>query len=139
MTISVFLFYLIKNKIIINLDDKFIILSLLFVLISTSLIVMIGAIDQKVGGRYSAIPSFYTLCLALTLLKIFSNFKIKYLFLSLIFFSIFSGAYEFKPPKDRSHYLDCNGCPNWKEEIKKFNDDNNYILKYGLIQKRELN
>ena len=70
-----FIDYLNNNKKIINLDDKFIILSLLFVLITTSLIVMIGAIDQKVGGRYSAVPSFYTLCLVLTLLNIFNKFK----------------------------------------------------------------
>ena len=63
-------------------------------------------------------------------------FKIKYLFLCLILFSIFSGAYEFKPPKDRNHYLDCNGCPNWKDEIKKFNENNNYILKIWPYPKK---
>ena len=132
------LFYFIRNNKIINSDNKFIILSLLFVLLTTSVIVMIGAIDQKVGGRYSAVPSFYTLCLVLTLLNIFNKFKIKYLFLCLILFSIFSGAYEFKPPKDRNHYLDCNGCPNWKDEIKKFNDDKNYTLKIWPYPKKSI-
>ena len=128
MTAFVFLIYLIKNKNIINIDEKFIILSLLFALITTSLIVMIGAVDQKVGGRYSTLPSFYVVCLALILFKIFNNSIIKYLFLFLIFFSITSGAYEFKP-KIHNHYLDCIGCPNWKNEIKRFNDNNNYSLK----------
>ena len=132
------LFYFIRNNKIINSDNRFIILSLLFVLLTTSVIVMIGAIDQKVGGRYSAVPSFYTLCLVLTLLNIFNKFKIKYLFLCLILFSIFSGAYEFKPPKDRNHYLDCNGCPNWKDEIKKFNDDKNYTLKIWPYPKKSI-
>ena len=137
LTVLVFLIYVIKNKNILDKDEKFIILSLLFALITTSIIVMIGAVDQKVGGRYSTLPSFYVLCLVLIFFRVFNNFIIKYLFLFLIIFSITSGAYEFKP-KNHNHYLICDGCPNWKNEIKKFNDDNNYSLKIWPYPKKRM-
>ena len=134
--ICLLLIYLIKRINLINLNDKIIILSLFYALLATSVIVMIGAIDKQVAGRYAALPAFYTLSLTLVFFKIFSDDKIKYLFLCLLFFSILSGAYEFRPPKEHNHYIDCNGCPNWTNEVNKFYNDKDYILKIWPYPKK---
>ena len=123
-----------KKNLIFNIHNNFIILSLLYALIFTSLTVMTGATGDYVGGRYAALPSFYLLCLVLIIYSLLNYSKIRLFFLSLIIISILSGIYEFRPPtKNVKHqylkYLDCVNCPNWPDEVEMFKKDENYKLK----------
>ena len=132
--IFLFTFLNLKKKLIFNIHNNFIILSLLYALIFTSLIVMVGATGNYVGGRYAALPSFYLLCLVLIIYGLFNYSRIRLFFLSLITISILSGIYEFRPPTENiKHqylkYLDCINCPNWSDEVEMFKKDENYKLK----------
>ncbi len=133
----IFIYFLInffKKKIFLKKDEKFILISILFAFFVTSLIVLVGATSQYVGGRYAVLPSIYLLSLFLLLFKILISFKIRYFFLMLLIFSISAGAYEFRPVSKYAKYqyirfLDCINCPNWSEEVLKYYKDNSYRLK----------
>ncbi len=133
----IFLFFLIKflkKNIFLKKDEKFIFISILFAFFATSLIVLVGATSQYVGGRYAVLPSLYLLSLFLFLFKISINLNIRYFFLMLLILSISTGAYEFRPVSKYAKYqyirfLDCINCPNWSEEVSKYYKDNSYQLK----------
>jgi len=80
------------------------------------------------GGRYAALPSLYFLVFFITIHKLTKKSILKYLSLILLTSSIFFGGISFKN-NDYNHYLECKGCPNWLDEVKKFNQDNTYLLK----------
>ena len=95
---------------------------------------MTGAVDDYVGGRYAALPSFYLLMIVLVFYIFLDKFNFKYFFLLILMTSILIGAYEFRPPiKNVKHqyikYLDCVNCPNWENEINNFQQDKSYRLK----------
>ena len=141
---SFFIFFLLKEKININSENRFAIFSSLYALIATSLIVMSGATGEYVGGRYAALPSFYLLSFILIIYKLFDYFSLRLFFLSLLLISIFSGMYEFRPPTKNVkyqyiRYLDCINCPNWKNEIENFKRDNNYLLKIWPYPQKVMN
>ena len=131
------LFYLLnflKKNYSLNKDEKFILFSIIFAFSATSLIVLVGATSQYVGGRYAVLSSFYLLSLVLFFFKILNSFKIKHIFLLLLIISISTGTYEFRPVMKNAKYkyikfLDCINCPNWEDEVDKFNIDRNYNLK----------
>ena len=138
-----FLYNFVKKKNLLNNKNKFIFISLFYSLVATSIVVMIGAVGDYVGGRYAALPSFYILMIVLTLYILSINFNFRFFFLLLMISSILSGIYEFRPPvKNIKHqyikYLDCLNCPNWENEIKKFKADKNYFLKIWPYPKKNM-
>ncbi len=134
-TISIFIitfifsFTLYKKNLQNKIENKFLFFSTLYCFFATSLVVMTGAVANYVGGRYAALPSFYLLITVLFAFIFFQNSKIKYFFLSLLLISIMTGAYEYRPPNQYLNFLDCNDCPNWKEEVIKFKDDKYHLLR----------
>ena len=123
-----------KKNILLNKDEKFILITILYSFFATSIIVLVGATFQYVGGRYAVLPSLYLLCLFLFLFKILVGFKLRLLFLIMLIFSITTGAYEFRPVSKYSKYnyikfLDCIKCPNWSDEVSKYESNKNYRLK----------
>tara|TARA_B100001057_G_C22790014_1_gene927228 strand:+ start:256 stop:1545 length:1290 start_codon:yes stop_codon:yes gene_type:complete len=141
--VSFFLYnFLIKNTIL-NPKNKFIIILVIYSLIATSLVVMTGGVGDYVGGRYAALPSFYLLTTVLVFYIFCSNFGIKFIFLFLLATSILTGIYEFRPSVNNVNYqylkyLDCMGCPNWQNEITKFEIDKNYRLKIWPYPKKAM-
>ncbi len=133
--VTTFFLYIFLNKnTFLKIENKFIILSSFYSLITTSLVVMTGATGDYVGGRYAALPSFYLLIIALAFYIFLSKFKLRYFFLLILITSISIGVYEFRPPtKNVKHqyikYLDCVDCPNWENEINNFQQDKKYRLK----------
>jgi len=141
--ISFFFYNLLNKKKLLNADNSFVIISSIYSLVATSLIVMVGAVGDYVGGRYAALPTFYTLMIIFILFIIFTNLKIKYFFLVLLTTSIVTGFYEFRPPtKNVKHqyikYLDCVNCPNWENEITNFQENRNYLLKIWPYPKKNM-
>ena len=129
-----FTYFILKKKVVLNVTNSFIILSSLYSLFVTSLVVMTGATGEYVGGRYAALPSIYLLCSILIIYNFLFGSKIKFLFLILLLFSIISGSIEYRPSKENTKhvylkFLDCINCPNWHDEVDKFKNDNNYPLK----------
>ena len=57
----------------------------------------------------------------------------RFFFIFILGLSLLIGIYEFRPPtKNVKHqyikYLDCIECPIWKEEIKKWRKNKNYVI-----------
>ena len=144
--ILIFLFFLLfiffynqlKSQISKNKKKKFVIFSCLYCLISTSLVVMVGGVSDYVGGRYAALPSFYLLAIILIFYNFFDKFRIKFFFLLLLFSSILTGTYEFRPSNHYLNFLDCNGCPKWENEVVKFQKDKTYRLKIWPYPKKNM-
>ncbi len=130
--ILIFLLFNYKKLIGFIIKDK-VLLYLLFVFLTVSALVLIGAAGDYVGGRYAAIPGVTLLLIIFHTMFKTKMKKIKIAFAVLIFFSLISGMYEFRPPtKNVKHqylkYLDCINCPEWKNEIKKWKKDNQYMI-----------
>ena len=114
------------------IKDK-VLLYLIFIFLIVSALVLVGAAGHYVGGRYAVIPGATLLLIVLHMMFKTKMQKIKIAFAVLISFSLISGMYEFRPPtKNVKHqylkYLDCINCPEWKNEIKKWKKDNQYII-----------
>jgi hypothetical protein len=109
-------------------ENNFILITILYSFIATSFLVLIGGVGDYVGGRYAALPSFYFLVFFIFIHKFSKKSLLKYLSLILLTSSIFFGGISFKD-NDYSYYLECKGCPNWFDEVKKFNQDNTYLIK----------
>ena len=114
------------------LEDR-VLLYLIYVFFSISFLVLVGAAGDYVGGRYAAIPGATLLLIILHNINRTKIKKIKFIFIFLVTFSLISGAYEFRPPTQNvKHqyikYLECINCPEWKNEIKKWKKDNNYLI-----------
>jgi len=118
-------------------ESKLIIITILYAFISTSFLVLIGGTGDYVGGRYAALPSFYFLVFFIFIHKLSKKNFLKYLSLFFLTSSIFFGSISFKN-NDYSHYLECNGCPNWLDEVKKFNQDNTYLMKIWPYPKKAM-
>ncbi len=138
-----FSYYFLKNQSVLSVKNRFFIFSSLYCLIATSIVVMIGAVANYVGGRYAALPSFYLLVTVLITYILLHNFKVRYFFLIFLLIAITAGIYEFRPPtKNVKHqyikFLDCIGCPDWEIEHSKFKKDNNYPLKIWPYPKKSM-
>ena len=121
-----------KRLISFIIKDK-VLLYLLFAFFTVSTLVLLGSAGHYVGGRYAAIPGATLLLIILHTMFKTKIRTIKIAFAVLISFSLISGMYEFRPPtKNVKHqylkYLDCINCPEWKNEIKKWKKDNQYII-----------
>ena len=127
-------------------ESKFFSISLIYCFLSVSIIVMVGGVSNYVGGRYAALPSFYMLLLVLLSISILRNNLMRFCLIILLITSNVVGLSEFRPNVlqiNKNHHslksLDCIGCPNWKEEVKKFRADNNYELKIWPYNNKSIN
>jgi hypothetical protein len=115
-----FIYFIIKEK------DK-ILNFLILILITESFFVLIGSSHDQVGGRYAVVPGILFLLITYRLFQI--NQKIlKFIFMIMIINSLILGTYEFKFKTKNPRYLKCINCPVWKEEVKKWKIDNDYII-----------
>lgn len=127
--ISIFLIFfvkmIIKKKNILNFE----IISLTYLFFSCSFLITIGGVNDFIGGRYSVIPAF---CLIFLLFKILFNKNVYFFFRKvsflLILLSLLSGIYDYRLEKWIIFY-ECIECPEWKDEIKKYNLNNDYKIK----------
>ena len=118
-------------------ENNFILITILYSFISTSILVLIGGVGDYVGGRYAALPSLYFLVFFIIIHKLSKRSFLKYLSLILLTSSIFFGGISFKN-NDYSHYLKCKGCPNWIDEVAKFNQDNKHVIKIWPYPKKTM-
>jgi len=126
-------FYGYKNLSRIIIKDK-VLIYLIYIFSIISILVLVGAAGDYVGGRYAVIPGITLLFIILHFAFEMQGKNIKLFFIILISISLISGVNEFRPPtKNVKHqyikYLDCINCPEWKNEIKKWKNDNNYTIK----------
>ena len=105
---------------------QFILLLIFF--IAESLLAFFGSKFNQVQGRYAVVPSFLLMTIVYRIYQISDNF-IKKLSIILVIFSLTAGAYQYKYKAIYPEFLDCFDCPNWKEEILKLRNDNNYKIK----------
>ena len=118
-------FLLVKSFKILSKDKVFLILLTIFIL--QSLLAIYAGKDNHVQGRFAAIPGIMCIYLALRIISIKNSFK--FVASILIFISISAGFYEFKHNNKYPHFLICQNCPHWKEEIAKWKQNKNYELK----------
>jgi len=116
-------------------------LILIFFVIST--LVIVGGSGSYVGGRYAAIPGATLLLITLHIMFKTKLMKIKIIFFILLSFSLITGIYEFRPPtKNVKHqyikYLDCINCPEWRNEIKNWKQDNSYVISIWPYPRKQM-
>jgi hypothetical protein len=131
--ISIFLFFVFyflfknyKNYLTKNIYSS---LSLIYSFSAISLFVMIGGVSNYVGGRYAVVPSIIFLLIFMHLSNLLNEFKIRYLFLTVIIISLSFGLYEFKTNNKYYEFIECISCPNWLAEVQNWRQHPNYRLK----------
>lgn len=107
---------------------------LIFIFLTISGVVLVGSLDNYVGGRYAVIPGSVLILIFLHLTFNLKNKFIKNFSLIMIISSLIFGIYEFRPPTTNVKnqyikFLDCVNCPVWKEEVEKWKLDNSYVIK----------
>ena len=122
-----FFFILVIKKIKI---DKILFFLILFFLFNVSLAIFASKMEQ-VQGRYALIPGVILIFIVYRYYQISSGIP-KNLSILLIVISLLAGSYEYKHNHVYPHYLICNNCPDWKEEVSKWKKDNNYSLKIWM-------
>ncbi len=132
-SLLIFFSYNYKDLFKIIIKDK-VLVYLIYIFFIISILVLVGAAGNYVGGRYAVIPGVSLLLIILHLTFEIRGKKIKLFFIILISISLISGINEFRPPtKNVKHqyikFLDCVNCPEWKNEIKTWKNDSNYKIK----------
>ena len=127
--ISSSLLFLIKSSFSNFLKNDNIFKSLLGVYLSVVIVIFVGADNSPPTGRYATIPGLLILVLIYYLSINFPGKYIKYALKFLLLVSILVGAYEFRPHSRYIEYLDCINCPNWKNEIYKWELNSQYVIK----------
>ena len=100
---------------------------LIFAFLTLSIVVIIGGVSDSLHGRYSALNGIILILICLKLFEIFKSKFLKSIFLILILSSIFFGTLDYRL-KEYIYYLDCIECPDWNEEVRKYNLNKNYQL-----------
>lgn len=119
-----FIFLIFKNK----FKDKILFYLVIFFLVQSILAVIAAKYDQ-VQGRYAVIPSVLLLLCVYRFYQINKNY-FRYICFSLIFLSLLLGFFEYKINNKYPQLLSClENCPNWKDEVKKWEENNDYELK----------
>ena len=131
--ISIFLFFVFyflfknyKNYLTKNIYSS---LSLIYSFSAISLFVMIGGVSNYVGGRYAVVSSIIFLLIFMHLSNLLNEFKIRYLFLTVIIISLSFGLYEFKTNNKYYEFIECISCPNWQAEVQNWRQQPTYRLK----------
>ncbi len=133
--IFLFLIILMNFKNMIRVISKDInLLYLIYIFFTISFIVLIGSLDSYFGGRYAVITGSSLILIMIHSYSIMKKKFLKFFINLLIFFSLFTGFYEFKPPKQNTKYyyinnLDCLNCPEWRKELDKWKINNQYLIK----------
>lgn len=127
--ISSSIFFLIKSGFLNFLKNDKIFKSLIGVYLSVMIVIFIGADNSTPTGRYAAIPGLLILVLIYYLSINFPRKYVKYALKFLVLVSILVGAYEFRPHSKYIKFLDCINCPNWKNEIYKWELNSKYAIK----------
>ena len=127
-SISIFIiaFYM-TIKTIKKKEDKIIMLNLSVLFVLLSLIILIGGVSDSVHGRYSSLPGLVIVFLILYLFEKSEKTLIKIFSIALICCSLFFGLLDYRL-KNYIVYLDCLGCPDWKEEVRNYKENSNYKL-----------
>ena len=108
-------------------------------LILNCILALVGAKFEEVQGRYAVIPGVLFLFCIYRFSQI-SNGFLKIFSVFFILISISTGIYEFKNNNIQRSLLICgNGCPNWKEEIIKWEIDEDYPLKIWQYPIKNMN
>ena len=122
--ILIFLSLVIKNSLKIKEN---VILYLFLSLLILSFVVIIGGVSDSLHGRYSALNGLIVLLICLKIIEKTKNNLIKVFSIFLIICSIIFGTIDYRLKK-YIYYLDCIECPDWNEEVKKYNLNKNYKL-----------
>ena len=132
----VIFYFLFKNiKIIIN-DKIFLIIFFTFIL--QSLIAFFGGKGDAVSGRFVSIPGVFLIFLIFRMHTITSDFS-KKIYLFLILISMLTGAYAFKQNNKYPQFFMCINCPDWKNEITKWQKNNDYNMKIWQYPTKTMN
>ena len=125
------------KEIIIFLKKNYTTWYLIFIFFIMSGVITFGSLENQIGGRYAVIPGVLII-LILTDILLKTKKSILTVVLSImIFTSIITGAYEFRPNyrvnlsnPDTNYlkFLDCLNCPEWKSEINKWRKDNKTLI-----------
>ena len=107
-------------------DKLFIYLLIFFIIIL--FITFFGAKAEQVQGRYALIPGILLIFITYRVSQI-SNGILKFLSSFLIVICLLSGFYEYKSRNIYPQFLICMNCPNWKNEVSTWSEDNSYLLK----------
>ena len=132
--ILIFLVFFLRkifNKLI---SDKTSLYLLIFFIIQSTLAIY-AAKFEEVQGRYSVIPGMLLIFLIFRMYQIIPYWY-KGVFVILLSLSLITGAYEYKFNNKYPQFLACiEDCPNWKEEVQKWRENNNYELKIWYYPK----
>ena len=83
---------------------------------------------EVVGGRHALIPGVILIFIIYRFFQTLQGIS-RIISASIITMSLSTGAYEYKYNNIYPKLLMCYDCPDWKEEVYKFRQDNNYLLK----------
>ena len=119
-------FFVVATVSIKDYDEKLIYLILIFSFFTVSFVVIFGGVSMNVQGRYAALTGIILIFSFLHLSSVSSLNFMKKLSTILIIFTIISGVYDYRYKKFIL-YLDCINCPNWSEEVRKYELDNDYM------------
>ena len=108
-------------------DDKILRMLFLFFIIQSALAIY-AAKFESVQARYAVVPGVLLLFVMYRMYQVTDKWS-KNLCVILIFLSLLTGAYEFKTNNKYPHFLSCINCPVWKNEVKKWRQDNSYKIK----------
>lgn len=109
-------------------DNIFTLIILSFIL--ESAFVMVGSLYSNfAGGRYGVVPGVFLIFLIFRLYQIQKNILLKIIFAFFLVSPLITGFYEYKYKTNLPYLLNCINCPSWKEEVAKWQNDQNYYLK----------
>jgi len=124
----ILLFFIFSIKFIKKIKDDKIIVSLLLLFVINSTIAFLGSKMEVVGGRHALIPGVILIFIIYRFFQTLQGIS-RIISASIITMSLSTGAYEYKYNNIYPKLLMCYDCPDWKEEVYKFRQDNNYLLK----------
>ncbi len=116
-------------KVIIDKKDRVLNLILICFLLESFLIIFGSAYNDFVGGRYSVCVGVILSFIVIRLFYLYKDKTIKFLYGFIITIFLSAGLLEYKMYNIYPHFLSCIDCPEWKEEVKKWQVDKNYNLK----------
>lgn len=125
----IFLLFFIKFNFISYIKKDKLFQSIIIIYFLVFVVILIGSDNFPPNGRYVVIPGILFLLIIFYLSMYFHNRNVRYFFSILIFLSIISGIYEFRPTSKYIKYLDCISCPDWKDEIINWKKDNTYVIR----------
>jgi len=132
------IFFLIKSGFLNFLKNDKIFKSLIAVYLSLVFVIFVGADNSPPTGRYAVLPGLLILVLVYYLSINFTKKYIRYVLKFLVLISLVVGAYEFRPHSKYIKYLDCINCPNWKNEIYKWELNSKYDIKIWPYYKKNM-